>query len=210
MRRARILRARGRAALSVTALTVAAALSVGAAFTGAGGDARAADAAPVHYAMVAAQSHLEFIGTQAGAPFTGVFHSFTANIDFAPDALAGSKFDVSITLASVDSGDKERDDTIRGTDVFDVAHYPTAHYVTHAITRTASGYSASGSLTLHGVTREVPVQFTFASAASGTKLVGSAQLKRLDFGVGQGDWKSTDAVKNEVKVAFTLVLSPAH
>jgi polyisoprenoid-binding protein YceI len=187
------------------------ALLAGAALTAPAGVAFAADAAvPVHYAMNAAQSRLEFTGTQAGAPFKGVFHAFTASIDFSPDALANSKFDVTITLASVDSEDKDRDGTMRGADVFDVAHFPNARYVTHAITRTASGYAASGSLTLHGTTREVPIQFTFSSAGGGAKLLGTAQLKRLDFGVGQGDWKSTEWVKNEVSVAFNLALTPAH
>ena len=36
----------------------------------------------------------------------------------------------------------------------------------------------------------------------------AAQLKRLDFGVGQGDWKDTSQVGNEVKVNFVLLLKP--
>jgi polyisoprenoid-binding protein YceI len=186
------------------------ALLLMAALTAFPGSGHAADGAPVHYLMNAAQSRLAFTGTQAGAPFTAVFHTFTAQIDFSPDALASSTFDVVVTLASADSQDKDRDGTMRGADVFDVAHYPTAHYLTHGMTRTASGFAANGSLTLHGTTREVPIQFTFVSTPGGAKLVGTAQLKRLDFGVGQGDWKSTEWVKNEVSVAFTLVLTPAH
>jgi hypothetical protein len=32
-------------------------------------------------------------------------------------------------------------------------------------------------------------------------------VKRLDYGVGQGDWKATDQVSNEVGVSFALRLS---
>jgi hypothetical protein len=32
-------------------------------------------------------------------------------------------------------------------------------------------------------------------------------LKRLEFGVGQGDWKSTDMVGDEVKIHFVLRLA---
>ncbi len=138
------------------------------------------------------QSRLEFVGVQAGAEFKGVFHKFTATVDFAPEALASSRIDVQIDMNSVDSLDKDRDTTIRGKDVFDVAHYPTAHYVTKSITKTAAGFSAVGALTLHGVTKDVPIEFQFAPGAAGAKLSGSAKLKRLDFGVGQGDWKSTE------------------
>jgi polyisoprenoid-binding protein YceI len=160
------------------------------------------------YAMDPAPSRLEFVGVQAGAEFKATFHKFTAAIDFAPDALANSHFDVQIDLNSVDSMDKDRDKTMRGSDIFDVAHFPTAHYVTRSFTKTAAGYSAVGALTMHGVTKDVPIDFQFVTSPGGAKLEGTAKLKRLDFGVGQGDWKSTEWVPDAVKVAFSLVLKP--
>src|ERR1700676_1035580 len=150
------------------------------------------------------QSRLEFAGVQAGAEFKGSFHKFSADIEFAPDALASSRFDVQIDLKSVDSMDKDRDTTIRGSDIFDVAHYPTAHYVTRSFTKTAAGYTAVGALTLRGVTKDVPSDFPFTQAAAGAKLDGNAKLKRLDFGVGQGEWKGTAEVKEGVRVPFSL------
>jgi len=160
------------------------------------------------YAVDPAPSRLEFVGVQAGAEFKATFHKFSAAIDFAPDALANSHFDVQIDLNSVDSMDKDRDKTMRGSDIFDVAHFPTAHYVTRSFTKTAAGYSAVGALTMHGVTKDVPIDFQFVTSPGGAKLEGTAKLKRLDFGVGQGDWKSTEWVPDAVKVAFSLVLKP--
>jgi polyisoprenoid-binding protein YceI len=168
----------------------------------------AAAAAALNYSADAAQSRLEFTGVQAGAEFKGVFHKFTAEVEFAPEALASSRIDVQIDMNSVDSMDKDRDTTIRGKDVFDVAHNPTAHYLTKTITKTATGYAAVGALTLHGVTKDVPIEFQFVPQAAGAKLSGSAKLKRLDFGVGQGDWKSTDTIGDAVKINFSLVLKP--
>ena len=169
--------------------------------------AAAADNA-ASYSADAQQSKLEFTGVQAGAEFKGVFHKFTAAVDFAPDALAGSHIDVQIDVNSVDSMDKDRDATMRGKDIFDVAHMPAAHYVTKTIAKTAAGFSAVGALTLHGVTKDVPIDFQFTNAAGGAKLAGTAKLNRLDFGVGQGDWKSTEWVADAVKVSFSLVLKP--
>jgi polyisoprenoid-binding protein YceI len=168
----------------------------------------AAAAAAASYTSDAQQSRLEFVGIQAGAEFKGVFQKFTANVDFAPEALAGSRIDVQIDMNSVDSKDKDRDTTIRGKDVFDVAHNPTAHYVTKSITKTAAGFAAVGSLTLRGVTKDVPIEFQFTNQAAGAKLSGSAKLNRLDFGVGQGDWKSTETIGDAVKINFSLVLKP--
>ena len=155
-----------------------------------------------------AASRLEFTGVQAGAPFKAVFHRFTAAVDFDPAAFAAGRIEVTIDLGSVDSGDKDRDGTMRGADIFDVAHFPTAHYVTRSMTRTATGFSAVGALTLHGITKDVPIEFKFSPGAAGAALSGTAELKRLDFGVGQGDWKSTEWIADAVKVAFTLNLKP--
>ena len=113
-----------------------------------------------------------------------------------------------INLNSVDTLDDDRDSTMRGADIFDVARFPSARYVTRSFTKSASGYTAVGSLTLHGVTQDVPINFQFAPTAGGAKLSGTAKLKRLDFGVGQGEWKSTESVGDEVNVAFALVLKP--
>ena len=166
------------------------------------------DALAAGYGADPSQSRLEFTGVQAGADFKGVFHKFTAAVDFSADALASSHFDVQIDMSSEDSKDKDRDQTIKGPDVFDVAHNPTAHYVTKSISKTAGGYTAVGSLTLRGVTKDVPIDFQFTQAGGGAKLEGSAKLKRLDFGVGQGEWKSTEMVNDSVKVSFSLLLKP--
>jgi polyisoprenoid-binding protein YceI len=167
-----------------------------------------AAAGATSYSADPQQSRLEFAGVQAGAEFKGTFHKFTAAVEFAPDALASAHIDVLIDTTSVDSMDKDRDSTVRGADILDVTHFPTAHYVTRSVTKTAAGYTALGALTLRGVTKDVPIDFKFTPSATGAKLEGSAKVKRLDFGAGQGDWKSTEWVEDAVKINFSLVLKP--
>jgi polyisoprenoid-binding protein YceI len=164
-------------------------------------------AANTSYTTTSSASKLEFTGIQAGAEFTGAFHAYAAAVDFDPNALDQAHIDVQIQLASVDTKDKDRDQTIRGPDIFDTAHFPTAHYVTRSITKSGSGYTAIGALTLRGVTKDVPISFQFTPSSQSAKLVGTAQLKRLDFGAGQGDWKSTEWIADPVRITFALVLS---
>ena len=183
---------------------VAAALLAAAFLSAASGTAGAAPG----YSADPQQSRLEFVGMQAGAEFKGAFRKFTAAIEFAPGDLATSRFDVQIDLNSVDTMDRDRDTAIRGRDIFDVAHFPAGHYVTRSFTRTATGYAAVGALTLRGVTKDVPIDFMFTESPAGAKLEGIAKLKRLDFGAGQGDWKSTDQIADTVKINFSLVLKP--
>lgn len=154
------------------------------------------------------ESKLTFVGTQARAEFEGTFERFTADIKFDPQDLAGSRFDVKIDTASVNTRDSERDDTLKSDDLFAVKQFPAAHYVAERFAAKGGKYTATGKLTLRNVTRDVPIEFTFEKKGGSAWLKGSAQLKRLDFGVGQGDWKDTSEVSNEVKVNFVLLLKP--
>lgn len=153
------------------------------------------------------QSTLQFTGTQAGAQFQGAFKSFTADIKFDPQDLAGSRFDVSIDLGSVSTKDSDRDETVKGPDFFAIAKWPRARYVTQTISaKNAMTYVGNGKLTLRDASRDVPITFTFQVNGNQALLKGTAALKRLDFGVGQGEWKDTSSVANEVGVQFTLTL----
>jgi polyisoprenoid-binding protein YceI len=175
--------------------------------------ARAADSAVTHYTLDPAKSTLDYQFVQADAQNKGKFSRFTATLDFSPDNLAASKLDVIVQIASVDTGDKERDDTLKSADLFAVDKFPQARFTSSQITRTANGYEAVGKLTLRGVTRDMHVPFAWKSANEAGKptgyLSGKTTLKRLDFGVGQGDWKSTEWVGNDVPVSYSLRLVAA-
>ncbi len=175
---------------------------------------QAADAPALsHYVLDPARSSLEFAFLQAGAQNKGRFRSFQVTCDFSPQNLAASHLEVTVEVNSLDTGDQERDDTLRSADFFAVSKFPQAHFTATQITRTAAGYDAAGKLTLRGVTRDAHVAFTFRTATENATqagyMSGRTSLHRLDYGVGQGDWKATDQVGNEVGVVFALRLS-AH
>jgi len=179
--------------------------------------ARAADrTTSPHYSLDPAKSTLEYQYIQAGAQDKGKFGKFQASLELSPDSLPASKLDVVVEIASLNTGDKERDETLRSPDLFDAAKYPQARFTSTQITKTASGYDAAGKLTIRGVTRDQHVLFAFRTADEQGKpvgyLTGKTAIKRLDFGVGQGDWKATDQVGNDVTVSYSLRLtgSPAH
>ncbi|HEX7012660.1 MAG TPA: YceI family protein [Steroidobacteraceae bacterium] len=163
--------------------------------------------AATQWTLQPGESQLTFVATQAGAKFEGRFEKFEADITFDPESLAGARFDVRVDLRSVNTQDSERDSIIKGPDLFDVDRWPTAHYVADSFTAKGGGkFTARGKLTLRDVTRVVPIEFTFERANGGAWLKGSATLNRLDFGVGQGEWKDTESVGNEVAVRFSLRL----
>src|SRR5579859_329433 len=82
-----------------------------------------------HFASDPAKSTLTFSFVQAGAQNTGKFTKFPVTLDAAADGSAASKLDVTVDMTTLDSGDKDRDDTLRGTDLFSVKKFPQAHFV---------------------------------------------------------------------------------
>ncbi len=160
------------------------------------------------------KSSLGFTAKQSGGDVDGRFEKFDAQIVFADADLDGSSFKVEVDTGSVNTEDDDRDTLLRGEDLFDTSKYPKARFVTTGFTRKSPGnYEAQGKLTVRDVTRDIRLPFTFATAQEGGQTVGwlkgGVTLKRLNFGVGQGDWKDTSEVANEVQVKFSLRLLPA-
>jgi len=171
--------------------------------------ASTASAQATAWTTVASSSSIEFTGTLAGGDFTGQFQRFVAAISFDPVNLAGSRFRVAIETGSANTADADRDVALAGSDFFAASRWPTATYDADQFTTTGSGqYQARGKLTIRGIARDVPVTFTFKPTAdgSGAILSGRASVRRLDFGIGQGEWQDTKWLGDEVRIRFELTL----
>lgn len=152
---------------------------------------------------------LEFSATQAGAKFTGAFTRFRVALDFDPAEPDRGRLDVTVDVASLDSADPERDEILRGPDFFKVDEHRQAVFHAGRFERAGDGWRAPGDLTIRGVTKPVPVTFTIVPGGGSPVMKGSATLQRLAFGLGQGEWASTEWVGDEVEVRFELRLQPA-
>ncbi|MEO8159824.1 MAG: YceI family protein [Arenimonas sp.] len=152
-------------------------------------------------------SSLGFTATYQDEAFEGRFARFSPVIVFDPKQLATASFDVSIQLASADTRNGERDEMLQGSEFFNSGKQPQARYSSRKF-RALGGnrYVADGTLSLNGVSKPVPLNFTW-SGGDRPVLVGSATLKRLDFGIGTGDWTDTGLLPNEVRVTTRLLLA---
>lgn len=155
--------------------------------------------------MVPKHSHLEFFFEQAGSTVKGSFRVFEADYWFEPESLEGSRFDVIIDLASVNTGDPDRDGVLRSEDMFAVERWPQARFTALNMKRVGVGrYSAEAELSLRGSVKKLPFPFTLEITRKKKQrwftLKAEVGLKRLDFGVGQGDLSDTSWVADEVKV----------
>lgn len=169
-----------------------------------------AAAASPDYHVQQAQSTLGFTATFQGAPFQGSFGQWHANIRFDPAHLADSRFDVTVDTTSADTGDEDRDDALPGADFFNATRFPQAHYATTGFRRlSTSQVIADGKLTLRGETHPLSLTVTFTPQAGGNATMDvTGTLKRLDYGVGGGEYADTSVIGNEVTINAHLVLAP--
>jgi len=152
-------------------------------------------------------STLGFTSNFQGSSFDGHFGKWTAAISYDQAKPAASKFDVSVDLASAKTGDNDRDSALPGPDFFNVAKYPQAHFVTTGFRQQGSQVIADGMLTLRGITKPVSVNVIFKAQGTGGTLDVSGTVKRLDFGVGGGQYADTSVIGPDVKVTAHLVLA---
>lgn len=153
---------------------------------------------------------LEFTAVQAGARFTGRFTEFRVELDLDPAAPAQGRLHVAIATASADTQDDDRDGILRSRDFFWSGQHPQAVYHAEGFERDGDGWRARGELTLRGMARPVTVRFTAATERGRLTMKGGATLSRLAFGVGQGDWASTEWIGDEVAITFALSLARAQ
>lgn len=152
-------------------------------------------------------STLTFSGTYQGEKFEGRFRRFDARtIYYDPANLADAKFDVTVDIASIDTANAERDQALPGVDFFDTTKFPQAHFVTTRFRKGAEGaVLADGTLSLRGVAKPITLRVSFTPSKN--TLDVEATLKRLDFGIGVGDWSDTSLIGNEVTVHGHLLLT---
>lgn len=166
--------------------------------------ATAADGSAPAWRVDHQASSLGFLFRQSGSEYEGRFAEWSAEIAFDPEDLPASAVEVTIDLASADTGSEDRDQLLRSAPLFDVASHPEGRFRSSEIVAAGEGYEARGELTLRGVTREVVLPFTLAIEAGVAEAAGRLEIRRLDYGIGQGQWQDTSMVADPVAIVFEL------
>ena len=114
---------------------------------------------------------------------SGTFTGLAGEVVFDPNALEDSRIDVTVQTATISTGNATKDGHARGEAWFDAATYPTIGFESAAFAKTRDGYTASGELTLRGVTRAVTLPFTFEEEEGGGVFRGTMTVDRKDYGI---------------------------
>lgn len=158
--------------------------------------------------LVPAQSEIAFLTRQMGVPVDGKFRQFDAQVAFDPKQVAASKISFTIDLGSATIGTAETEAELLKPDWFDTRRFPKASFTSTQVKQVGTGkLEVAGTLSIKGGSQPVTVPVLLAQSGTFTTATGSFTLKRLDFKIGDGDWKDTSVVANEVQVRFKLTLT---
>ena len=143
---------------------------------------------------------------QLNVPVTAKFRKFNASIDYNATKPETSKASVDIDIASFDLGDPEYNTEVMKKEWFDAARFARASFVSVSMKATADGkLQATGKLTIKGKTSDVSFPVTIKKEGSNVIFDGALPIKRLSYNIGEGDWKDTDTVADEVVIRFHVV-----
>jgi polyisoprenoid-binding protein YceI len=161
-------------------------------------------AAPA-WTVDAAKSTLAFTANDNGKDFTGSFHSFTPVIAFDAQDLATSSVSVTIDTGSAATGDKTYDGSLPSAEWFNIKSFPAATFQSTHITATdATHFTAAGTLTILGVSKDISLPFTLTVDGKTAHATGHVSINRLDFGLGKTVDSTGSTVANAVTVSFDI------
>ena len=144
---------------------------------------------------------------------TGSFQNFSANMTAASEDFSDAAISFEATIASISTGNEQRDTHLKSEEFFDATNFPTLNFVSSALTKKAgSNYTLIGNLTLKGITKEVTLDVEFGGTMTdfyGQFKAGfeiSGTINRSEFGL---TWSAvTEAggvvVSDEVKLHMAV------
>ena len=140
----------------------------------------------------------------------GRFDKFSGAIDM-DKKIDETKFDTTIDVNSISTGNVDRDTHLKSPDFFDAAKYPTITFKSKKVSGTADNLKISGDLTIKGVTKPVVLEGKYTGVVNDpfgfTRVAfnASTKISRKDFGL---TWSKTveagPVVGDEVTISLKI------
>jgi len=149
----------------------------------------------------------------------GHFAEFEGTLEMQ-ESLADCRARGTVKVASIDTGDAQRDDHLRSADFFDVEAFPEITFEsTHVEAIDDESSRVTGNLTMHGVTREITLDVViqgtdtdpWGNTRAGLEIVGKLLRSDFDMKFNQALGSGNMLVGDKVGLALDIsaVLQPA-
>ena len=152
-----------------------------------------------------AKSRVSAVFKQMNVPVEAPFKKFSAAIDYDAAKPDLAKASVEIDTASLDVGDADMNKEVAKKEWFNAAQFPKATFVSSSIKPAGAGkLNVSGKLSIKGKSSDVSFPLTVKTEAGKQVFEGALPIKRLTYNIGEGEWKDTSMVADEVVIKFRV------
>ena len=143
---------------------------------------------------------------QMNVPVEAKFKKFTVAIDYDAAKPDASKASVDVDTASLDVGEEDMNKEVAKKEWFNSAQFPKATFTSSAIKSAGAGkLTVTGKLTIKGKATDVTFPLTVKDEGGKHVFDGAVPIKRLAYNIGEGEWKDTGMVADEVTIKFHVV-----
>lgn len=130
---------------------------------------------------------------------SGVFTKMSGQIVFDEKDLAASSFDVLVDVNSINTGNGMKNKHAKSDKWFDARKFPNIHFKSQKFSKTSAGYTVSGTMEVHGVTKDFDIPFTF----NNNTFKATFPVNRTDFQIGKPGGRVPDVLNVELSVPVT-------
>ena len=147
----------------------------------------------------------------------GQFRKYGGTVKIDPKDFTRSSFEGEVEVASIDTGNPDRDNHLRTGDFFDAPNNPKILFKSTRIEgKGGSEYVVHGDITIRGVTKPLTLEVEFHGTSKdpyGRNLAGvtaRGSVNRKDFGVSYNAVLETGGFAISDKVTLELELEAAY
>ena len=152
------------------------------------------------------KSTVHVVFKQMEVPVQARFKKFQAQIDYNASKPELSTAKVEIDVNSIDLPAPEYNQEVLKKEWFNAAQFAKASFISTSMKNLGAGkLEVSGNLTIKGKTLAVRFPLQVKTEAKGLSFEGNLPIKRLQFNIGEGEWKDTSMVADEVMIKFKVV-----
>lgn len=154
------------------------------------------------FPLTGENSKVIFVGAKKTGTHTGDFKKLTGTATLKdaadPTTLA---LNVVIDVNSMETDDPKLTGHLKSPDFFEVKRYPEAKFVSTEIAKSKDGYTVTGNLTMHGVTKKLSFPADISASSDGLKLNSKFKLNRSEWGISYGKGMVDEEVAMTIEVA---------
>lgn len=153
-------------------------------------------------AWLVTSSDISFKIKNAGFTVNGKFSGLAGSVFFDANKNAGNKIEVYLDANTINTGNTTRDSHLKKDEYFSIDKFPEIRMNASTFTREADGkFKGLFTLTLKGISKIIPVIFSYTEKDAKANFEGTFTINRLDYKIGSSSFILSDNVTIHINLA---------